>query len=61
MSRVCDCGQGYRSAYDGKCGHCRSAAERSRHWWMIHKPKEARDESGTDRRYNVTRRLVGDE
>jgi hypothetical protein len=37
VSKVCDCGKGYRSAYDGKCAHCRTAKERSRHWWMIHK------------------------
>lgn len=36
-SQVCDCGKGYRSAYDGKCGHCRTAKERRHHWWLIHK------------------------
>lgn len=23
LSRVCDCGKGYRSRHDLKCGHCR--------------------------------------
>ena len=44
-NRVCNCGRGYRSAYDGKCGHCRTAKERSRHWWLIHRtPKEDSNE-----------------
>lgn len=27
ISKVCDCGKGYRSVHDLKCGHCRSANE----------------------------------
>ncbi|AJQ21129.1 hypothetical protein AVT67_gp14 [Klebsiella phage vB_KpnP_SU552A] len=27
ISKVCDCGKGYRSAHDLKCGHCRSKQE----------------------------------
>lgn len=25
--KVCKCGKGYVSAYDGKCGHCRTKRE----------------------------------
>lgn len=28
ISKVCDCGKGYRSAHDLKCGHCRSKQEK---------------------------------
>jgi len=24
---ICDCGKGYRSGYDHKCGHCRTRKE----------------------------------
>ena len=27
ISKVCDCGKGYRSWHDLKCGHCRSKQE----------------------------------
>ena len=27
ISKVCDCGKGYRSRHDLKCGHCRSKQE----------------------------------
>ena len=36
LSRVCDCGRGYRSAYDGKCGHCRNRKEREAHKKLIY-------------------------
>lgn len=28
MTRTCKCGRGKASAYDGKCGNCRSSRER---------------------------------
>ena len=30
-SRRCKCGRGYVSAYDGKCGKCRTRKEREAH------------------------------
>jgi isopentenyldiphosphate isomerase len=30
-SKVCKCGRGHVSAYDGKCGHCRSTKEQKTH------------------------------
>lgn len=33
--RVCACGQGYASAYDGKCGHCRTRREQKTHWHKL--------------------------
>lgn len=34
---ICGCGQGYQSAYDGKCGQpgCRNKRERDAHKRMI--------------------------
>ena len=29
--KVCKCGKGYVSAYDGKCGHCRTKREVAEH------------------------------
>lgn len=36
MSRACSCGRGYRSAYDGKCGHCRTRREQKAHQDRFH-------------------------
>lgn len=33
VHRICSCGQGYSSAYDGKCGHCRSTKEQKTYVW----------------------------
>lgn len=33
--KVCPCGRGYVSAYDGKCGHCRSGKEQKRHAFAV--------------------------
>jgi Zn finger protein HypA/HybF involved in hydrogenase expression len=38
--RRCPCGRGRVSAYDGKCGHCRTNRERAIHYKMINQPKE---------------------
>lgn len=49
-TKVCGCGKGYRSAYDGKCGHCRTPREQRAHVWKrCHEPdpdhaREDRDE-----------------
>lgn len=40
-SRVCRCGKGYVSAYDGKCGHCRTRRERAEHKRLISTPPSA--------------------
>lgn len=32
---TCKCGRGKRSAYDGKCGHCRTNRERRVHRLLI--------------------------
>lgn len=29
--KVCNCGRGYQSKYDGKCGHCRTRREKAEH------------------------------
>lgn len=31
--RICTCKMGIVSAYDGKCGHCRSTKEQKNHVW----------------------------
>lgn len=31
LSRVCDCGKGYRSWVDLRCGHCRGKAGTDKH------------------------------
>ena len=31
IQRQCSCGKGYASAYDNKCGHCRTKAEKHTH------------------------------
>lgn len=36
-STVCSCGKGYRSAYDGKCGHCRTRKEKDAHRQLIYR------------------------
>ena len=36
---TCPCGRGKQSAYDGKCGHCRTKKEQKAHWSS--KPKLA--------------------
>lgn len=33
--KTCACGRGYFSAYDGKCGHCRTNNERAAHRRMF--------------------------
>jgi hypothetical protein len=33
--KICACGQGYVSAYDGKCGYCRTAKERRKHLQLV--------------------------
>ena len=35
MQKVCRCRRGYASAYDGKCGYCRSKRERKEHRWLL--------------------------
>lgn len=35
--KVCKCGRGAVSAYDGKCGHCRTKKERKRHQHLLMK------------------------
>lgn len=39
QSKVCDCGRGYRSAYDGKCGHCRTRADWKEHERLRNLPR----------------------
>lgn len=39
MSKVCKCGKGYVSAYDGKCGHCRTKKERQAHQQRMNTPR----------------------
>lgn len=38
MAPTCKCGQGKASAYDGKCGHCRTKKERQRHRALLANP-----------------------
>jgi hypothetical protein len=39
MGTKCQCGQGYVSAYDGKCGHCRTRKELEHHKRLLSQPK----------------------
>jgi len=32
---TCPCGAGKVSAYDGKCGHCRTKKEKKAHQWKL--------------------------
>lgn len=34
--KVCKCGRGYYSRFDGKCGHCRTKAERRLHEYWVY-------------------------
>lgn len=36
LPKVCDCKRGYRSAYDGKCGHCRSTKQQKTHQFKLY-------------------------
>jgi hypothetical protein len=36
-SKVCQCGRGYQSRYDRKCGHCRSTKEQKTHEFKLRK------------------------
>lgn len=40
--RVCKCGKGYVSAWDGKCGHCRTRRERQA-LYHLQNPKPDRE------------------
>ena len=40
--KVCKCGQGYVSAYDGKCGHCRTRKEQKAMEFQRRREYEAR-------------------
>lgn len=35
--KVCKCGKGYESAYDKKCGHCRTRKEAQLHLIKLNK------------------------
>ncbi len=35
MSKVCSCGKGYVSKWDGKCGKCRTKKEQLAHVWAL--------------------------
>jgi hypothetical protein len=48
--KVCHCGRGYVSAYDGKCGHCRNKKERLAHQGMIYR-NWSKDEAEMGHRY----------
>lgn len=32
---ICKCGRGYKSKYDGKCGHCRTKREKKTHLFKL--------------------------
>lgn len=51
MAEVCPCGKGYVSAYDGKCGHCRTRKEQSKH---VHTRLDDTDWSEIDTQYAGT-------
>lgn len=46
-SRVCKCGKGYVSAWDGKCGHCRTKREAKE---LADKQRKHFEESGEAQR-----------
>lgn len=43
-SKVCGCGRGHKSQYDGKCGHCRTKKEtkaRENQWYHENRMNQA--------------------
>ena len=48
MSQQCNCGKGYVSQWDNKCGHCRTKKEQRDHEYALDCVSECQCESQAD-------------